>query len=145
MRYFRSLGAAALATATGIALVGTAITSAQAAPSSLYPPSALVLTIGKGEKASTATVVRAVTLTCSPAAGGTHPDAESACAEMTAAGGDFRQVTKSTGDRPCTREWDPVTVTGDGVWQGKRVSWSARYGNTCEMRARTAEATVFAF
>ncbi|MET9952990.1 SSI family serine proteinase inhibitor [Streptomyces sp. NPDC006339] len=147
MRYFRAVGATALATATGLTLLGTAIAggTAEAAPASLYAPSALVLTVGEGESAETATVLRAVTLTCSPTPGGTHPDPEAACAELAAADGDFGRLTVLPADRPCTREWDPVTVTGDGVWQGRRVSWQATYGNPCELRARTAESAALGF
>ncbi|MFF0432902.1 subtilase-type protease inhibitor [Streptomyces sp. NPDC004327] len=154
MRSFRTLGATALATASGLALLGTAVTgtgTAQAAPASapslLYPPSALVLTLGKGSRPATATVVRAVTLSCAPTASGTHPAPAEACRELREAGGDFARLTVLSSSRhvPCTREWDPVTVTGDGVWEGKRVRWSARYGNSCEMRAATGEGTVFAF
>ncbi|CAM5300946.1 subtilase-type protease inhibitor [Streptomyces narbonensis] len=146
MRYFRTLGATAFATATGLALVGAAFTgTASAAPESLYAPSALVMTIGEGEGPSSGTVVRAVTLSCAPTASGTHPDPEAACAELASADGDFASLTDLREDRPCTREWNPVTVTGDGVWEGRRVSWSATYGNPCELRARTAEGAVFAF
>ncbi|MFI9293545.1 subtilase-type protease inhibitor [Streptomyces gardneri] len=146
MRYFRTLGATAFATATGLALVGAAFTgTATAAPESLYAPSALVMTIGAGADPSSDTVVRAVTLTCAPTPSGSHPAPEAACTELAAAEGDFANLTDLRGGRPCTREWNPVTVTGDGVWQGRRVSWSATYGNPCELRARTAEGAVFAF
>ncbi|MEV5968507.1 subtilase-type protease inhibitor [Streptomyces sp. NPDC051921] len=128
--------------------MGTAITgtgTAQAAPTGLYAPSALVLTVGKGQRPATATVVRAVTLACAPGASGSHPDPVAACAELSAVGGDFARLQALPGNRPCTREWNPVSVTGEGVWQGKRVRWSANYGNPCELRARTGESTVFAF
>ncbi|MFG3347062.1 subtilase-type protease inhibitor [Streptomyces sp. NPDC048018] len=149
MRYFRAFGATALATASGLALLGTAITgtgTAQAAPTSLYAPSALVLTIGKGQRPATATIVRAVTLTCGPATAGSHPDPASACAELNSVDGDFARLTAlRDGGRPCTREWNPVTVTSEGVWEGKRVRWSATYGNSCELQARTGESAVFSF
>lgn len=146
MRYFRTLGATALATITGATLVATAITSdAEAAPTTLYPPTALVLTVGKGERAATATIERAVTLTCSPTPGGTHPAPAAACSELASVGGDLARLAALPSEKPCTREWDPVVVTGAGVWQGERVNWSKRYGNMCELRARTSEVTVFAF
>ncbi|MFB6840146.1 subtilase-type protease inhibitor [Streptomyces sp. NPDC056361] len=146
MRYVRTAGATALATATGLTLVATAITgTAQAAPTSLYPPSALVLTLGEGDSPETARVVRAVTLSCAPTAGGTHPSPASACAELAATGGDLGALARLAEGRPCTREWAPVTVTGDGVWQGRRVSWSATYGNTCQLRARTATVAALTF
>ncbi|MET9436187.1 subtilase-type protease inhibitor [Streptomyces sp. NPDC006551] len=148
MRYLRkTLGA--IAVATGLACVGTATSgiayAGAAQPASLYPPSALVLTLGKGEAAATATVQRAVTLDCAPVPGGSHPSPAAACEELTAANGDLGRLTALPGNRPCTREWDPVTVTGHGVWQGKRVSWSATYANTCEMRTRVAESAVLSF
>ncbi|MEU2116331.1 SSI family serine proteinase inhibitor [Streptomyces sp. NPDC016459] len=146
MRYFHTLGATAFATATGLALIGSAFTgTAQAAPASLYAPSALVLTIGEGEDPASASVTRAVTLTCAPTPSGSHPAPEEACAELEAADGDFTSLTDSEDGNPCTREWNPVTITGDGVWQGRRVTWSATYGNPCELRARTADGAVFAF
>ncbi|MEU1226618.1 SSI family serine proteinase inhibitor [Streptomyces sp. NPDC005828] len=148
MRYFRTLGATAFATATGLALVGTAFTgtgTAEAAPASLYAPSALVLTLGEGTHPATGTVVRAVTLTCAPIPSGSHPAPEAACRELDFAGGDFTSLTGLREGHPCTREWNPVTITGDGVWQGRRVTWSATYGNPCELRARTADSAVFAF
>lgn len=154
MRYFRPLGATAFATATGLALLSTAFTgSATAEPASadaamspgLYAPSALVLTVGQGEHPRTATVIRAVTLACSPTPSGTHPAPVEACRELTEANGDFSHLGSESRHRPCTREWEPVTVTGDGVWQGKRVRWTATYGNGCELRAATGEGTVFAF
>ncbi|MFJ8664406.1 subtilase-type protease inhibitor [Streptomyces sp. NPDC093600] len=148
MRYLRkTLGA--IAVATGLACVGTATSgiayAGAAQPASLYSPSALVLTVARGEAAGTATVERAVTLHCAPVPGGSHPSPAAACEELAAANGDLDRLTALPGDRPCTREWDPVTVTGDGVWQGKRVSWSATYSNTCEMRTRVAESAVLSF
>ncbi|MFF3837380.1 SSI family serine proteinase inhibitor [Streptomyces sp. NPDC001930] len=148
MPNFRTLGASAFATATGLALVGTAFTgtgTAEAAPASLYAPSALVLTIGEGAHPATAAVVRAVTLSCAPTPSGSHPAPEAACAELAAADGDFTSLTVLREGRPCTREWNPVTITGGGVWQGRRVTWSATYGNPCELRARTADGAVFMF
>ncbi|MFF8607764.1 subtilase-type protease inhibitor [Streptomyces sp. NPDC015346] len=151
MRYLRSTRAAtAVATATGLAFVGTALTGSAyaepaAQPASLYPPSAIVLTVGQGESAATATVQRAVTLECAPLPGGSHPSPAEACAELAAADGDLARLAALPADRPCTREWDPVTVTGDGVWEGRRISWSATYGNPCEMRSKVAESTVLSF
>ncbi|MFJ3900271.1 subtilase-type protease inhibitor [Streptomyces sp. NPDC090025] len=153
MRHIRTLGATAFATATGLALVGTAFAgsgTAEAAPmdtTGLYAPSVLVLTTGPGERPATASVVRAVTLSCTPTATGTHPNPAAACSELASVGGDLARLTAAapSGGRPCTREWQPVTMTGDGVWQGKRVRWSATYGNACEMHAKTAGGAVFGF
>ncbi|MGR8006975.1 subtilase-type protease inhibitor [Streptomyces hypolithicus] len=148
MRHFRNaLGV--LGTATALALTGVASTgmahAQPAASASLYAPSALVLSVGEGEEAATATVWRAVTLSCAPRPAGTHPSAEAACAELGATGGEFSALVDGTKRRTCTRQWDPVVITAEGVWQGKRVSWSATFGNACEMRSSLTEGATFAF
>ncbi|WP_310717617.1 subtilase-type protease inhibitor [Streptomyces lydicus] len=144
MRY--TTGAVAL----GAALVlGTLATSAQAAapaqPSrsgGLYAPTELVLTMGQGESRATTTVQRAVTLSCTPVATGSHPDPKSACAELRAVAGDFNAVTSAPSQRLCTKEWAPVLVTADGVWQGKRVSYTYTFANSCMM---AGSSSVFQF
>ncbi|WP_328321234.1 subtilase-type protease inhibitor [Streptomyces sp. NBC_00388] len=141
----RTLGAAALAAAacvTGIA--GTA----HAGTASIYAPTALVLTIGRGDEAAS-TVVRAVTLNCAPRPQGTHPDSAAACAELKAVDGDLSLIGTTTATSPvepqCSFLWAPVTVTADGVWQGRRISWRATYGNACQMDAALSESSVFNF
>ncbi|MGW0210604.1 protease inhibitor [Streptomyces sp. NPDC003233] len=111
-------------------LTGAAVAAPDAAPSSLYAPSALVLTTGHGNDAATATPERAVTLTCAPTASGTHPAAAAACAELRGTGGDF-DALKPADDVWCNKLYDPVVVTVQGVWQGKRVSYERTFGNTC--------------
>jgi hypothetical protein len=127
---------------TAAAVCGPLTGAAVAAPSSLYAPSALVLTTGHGSDAATATPERAVTLICAPTASGTHPAAAQACAELRGAGGDLDALTPRT-DVWCTRLYDPVVVTVEGVWQGKRVSYERTFGNAC-MRDSYG-ASVFAF
>ncbi|MCF3130112.1 protease inhibitor [Streptomyces olivochromogenes] len=111
-------------------LTGAAGAAPGTAPSALYAPSALVLTVGHGDSAVTATPERAVTLNCAPTPSGTHPAAVEACAELRGAGGDFDALTTGS-DKPCTREYNPVVVTVDGVWRGKRVSYEHTFGNEC--------------
>ncbi|MEU2430621.1 subtilase-type protease inhibitor [Streptomyces sp. NPDC007861] len=150
MRYLlTTLGAAASTAALLLTTTGSAQAAAPAAqhvgPAALYAPSALVLTLGHGDEAATATVERAVTLSCAPAPAGSHPSPESACQELAAVDGQFGLLSR-TPDGPCTRQWDPVTITATGVWQGKQVGWSATYGNACEMTASLTEGgSVFAF
>ncbi|MFI2372661.1 subtilase-type protease inhibitor [Streptomyces sp. NPDC018833] len=132
MRYIAR--SAVLATmALGIALApGTGSAgAAQTGSQSLYAPSALVLTVTAGEDALNGSVLRAVTLGCAPTASGTHPDPEAACAELRAAEARFEAITTADGGVMCTRQWDPVTVTADGVWDGKRVSFTHTFGNAC--------------
>ncbi|MEW2304532.1 subtilase-type protease inhibitor [Streptomyces sp. NPDC006655] len=127
---------------TAAAVCGPLTGAAVAAPSSLYAPSALVLTTGHGSDAATATPERAVTLTCAPAPSGTHPAAAQACAELRGAGGDFDALAPRS-DVWCTKLYDPVVVTVEGVWQGKRVSYEHTFGNACMRDAYGA--SVFAF
>ncbi|MGW1280964.1 subtilase-type protease inhibitor [Streptomyces tsukubensis] len=133
----RSLFVSAAALMLGVA--GTAMSTAAAQPTAgapaLYAPSALVLTVGQGETRAKTTAERAVTLSCAPRATGTHPAAADACRELRAVGGDFRALPSELPQTLCTREWAPVTVTADGVWEGRRVAWSGTYNNSCEMAA----------
>jgi hypothetical protein len=131
-------------TATAVCgpLAGAALATPHAAASGLYAPSALVLTTGHGQSAAAATPERAVTLNCAPTASGTHPAAVSACAELRSAGGDF-DALKVRADALCTKEFDPVVVTVDGVWQGKRVSYERTFANECVKT--TYGNTVFTF
>jgi hypothetical protein len=123
-------------------LTGAAVAAPGAAPSSLYAPSALVLTTGHGNDAATATPERAVTLSCAPGASGTHPAAAQACAELRGVGGDFTALRPSQGVW-CTKLYDPVVVTVQGVWEGKRVSYERTFGNACERDA--VGGSLFAF
>lgn len=131
------------ATAVCGPLAGAAHAAPEPAPSTLYAPSALVLTVGRGENATTAAPDRAVTLTCAPAASGTHPDAVRACAELRASGGDFDALA-GRGEGMCTREYRPVVVTVDGVWQGRRVSYERTFPNEC-VKNNSQGRAVFTF
>ncbi|KUL33892.1 protease inhibitor protein [Streptomyces sp. NRRL F-4489] len=148
MRYIT--GAVALGTAL---VLGSLATTAQAAAApaqpartgGLYAPTELVLTVGSGESRATATVERAVTLSCMPVPSGSHPMARAACTQLRAVSGDFNAVTAgaAASDRLCTKEWNPVLVTADGVWQGRRVAYTHTFANPCEMT--DGKGTVFEF
>ncbi|MCX5329466.1 MULTISPECIES: protease inhibitor [unclassified Streptomyces] len=127
---------------TATAVCGPLTGTALAAPASLYAPSALVLTVGHGESAALATPARAVTLTCAPTSSGSHPAAALACAELRTVGGDFDALT-GRGDVLCTKQYDPVVVTVDGVWQGRRVSYERTFANECVKS--THGTSLFAF
>lgn len=124
-----------------MAATGAAAKAAAPEPR-LYAPTALVLTVAQGEAAATATPTRAVTLTCNPTAGGTHPAPQKACAELRAADGSF---DKLGGDeaRPCIKIYDPVVVTAQGTWEGRRVNFEQMYANSCIMQAEGS--SVFSF
>jgi hypothetical protein len=131
-------------TATAVCgpLTGAAVAGPDAVAPSLYAPSALVLTTGHGADAATATPERAVTLNCAPTASGTHPAAVQACAELRGVDGDFGSL-KARDDVWCTKLYNPVVVTVEGVWQGRRVSYQHTFGNTCVKDALNS--SVFAF
>lgn len=123
-------------------LTGSALAAPSAGQSGLYAPSALVLTVGKGDVAAAVTPARAVTLTCAPRASGSHPAPALACAELRAAGGDFEALAGAAGG-PCTRQYDPVLITVSGVWQGQRVSYERVFANECVRSA--VGSSLFAF
>ncbi|MDO0924530.1 subtilase-type protease inhibitor [Streptomyces sp. TG1A-8] len=122
-------------------LTGASVAAPDAAPS-LYAPSALVLATGHGDTAATVVPERAVTLSCAPTASGTHPAPARACAELRDVGGDLDALTGRT-DVRCTRLYDPVVVTVEGVWRGERVSYERTFGNSCAKDA--LDSSVFAF
>ncbi|MEV4334480.1 subtilase-type protease inhibitor [Streptomyces sp. NPDC049597] len=132
-------------TALGIAVApGTGSAgAAQTGTQSLYAPSALVLTLTAGDDALNGSVLRAVTLTCMPTAAGTHPAAREACAELRAGGARFESIVAADSGVMCTRQWDPVTVTADGVWNGRRVAFAHTFGNSCLKDG--ADGVVFRF
>ncbi|MFD2684144.1 protease inhibitor [Streptomyces phyllanthi] len=130
------------ATAVCGPLAGSALASPGGAAAGLYAPSALVLTVGHGESAATAAPARAVTLTCAPTPSGTHPAPAGACAELRAAGGDFDALSGGS-EGLCTKQYDPVTVTVDGVWQGRRVAHERTFANECLLNS--SESVLFSF
>ena len=146
MRYtIKVLGAsAALAIGCVTGLGGGVAHADSVEANSLYAPSALVLTVGKGADATTAGVQRAVVLNCKPTSSGSHPAAERACAEVRSVDGQFQQLVAAGAPGPvCTRIWDPVVVTADGVWEGQRVSWQHTFANPCTLNKTGG--SVFAF
>ncbi|OIJ68894.1 protease inhibitor [Streptomyces mangrovisoli] len=119
-------------TATAVCgpLTGAALAAPAAAPASLYAPSSLVMTVGHGESSALATPERAVTLDCATRPSGTHPAAADACAELRGVNGDF-DALKARDDVRCTKLFDPVVITVQGVWQGQRVAYERTFSNAC--------------
>ncbi|WP_250030456.1 SSI family serine proteinase inhibitor [Paractinoplanes maris] len=76
----------------------------------------------------------AVKLTCGPPGGG-HPRAAQACATLEQVGADPGRITQTS--TACVLLYKPVTATLSGTWQGREVSWTHRFGNSCEMRRAT--------
>ncbi|WP_240107271.1 subtilase-type protease inhibitor [Streptomyces sp. MUM 203J] len=134
---WKKLRRAAVCGVAAIAALGTltpaALASAEA-ETRLYAPSALVLTVAKGEIATESTPLRAVTLTCMPAPGGTHPAPEEACGALYDVQGEFSSL-QGDSQRACVKIYDPVVVTAQGVWEGQRVDFERTFGNACVLGA----------
>ncbi|MFD8635833.1 MULTISPECIES: subtilase-type protease inhibitor [unclassified Streptomyces] len=145
----RSLGlgtaAMALTALTALAWPGSAgaAPAAPAGTTSLYAPSALVLGVTAGDDAHRGTVLRAVTLVCAPTPGGTHPDPVAACGELRRSGTRLDALTTPAADTACTREWKPMTVTADGVLDGRRLNYTHVFANACGLRS--TESVLFDF
>lgn len=141
----KALAASAALAAGCLASAGSGVAHADSAGAkSLYSPSALVLTVGKGTDAASAGVQRAVVLNCAPSASGTHPAGAAACDEVRSVDGELQKLVGSDASGPvCTRIWDPVVVTADGVWEGKRVSWEHSFSNSCMLNK--SGRSLFAF
>lgn len=141
----KALGTAAAMAVGCVTVMGTGVAHADSAGAqSLYAPSALVLTVGKGTDAASAAVQRAAVLNCAPKPSGSHPASARACAELASVDGRFQQlVTAEAPGAMCTRIWDPVVVTADGVWKGQRTSWQHTFANSCTLEK--SGRSVFAF
>ncbi|WP_258177561.1 subtilase-type protease inhibitor [Streptomyces solincola] len=122
--------AAALTLATvGATAAGAAAPEQRPPARSPYAPSALVLTLNDGATALSSAPQRAVTLTCAYVPAGTHPRPAGACDALRQADGRLSGL-QDTGTS-CTLDLRPVTVTLQGVWQGRRVDEARSFSNDC--------------
>ncbi|WP_326691277.1 MULTISPECIES: SSI family serine proteinase inhibitor [unclassified Streptomyces] len=131
--FTRPLAGATLA-AAALALPLLAPHSAAAGPRGPQhsrPSHGVFLTVSGSEH----TWVRGVTLDCEPAPHGHHPHAVEACAALDRAGGDLDALSGDHG--PCTKEYDPVTVSAQGTHRGRPVSWQKTFPNACTLHAAT--------
>jgi Subtilisin inhibitor-like len=87
-------------------------------------PRSLILTVEQGGQDDS------VTLRCDPASG-PHPRSLEACKALTAVKGDPSKLPEEP--RTCTREYDPVTATARGVWDGAAVNYQRGFSNRCEL------------
>ena len=99
----------------------------------------LLLTIARGETATPSD--RVVLLQCA-SPGGTHPRAAEACHHLEPVSGDLADL-KVSRRVVCTRRYDPVTVSGSGMWDGHHLWFERTFGNPCELHAYTG--AVFNF
>jgi hypothetical protein len=73
-------------------------------------------------------------LTCGPAFG-THRHATAACAALADADGDPAAILP--GEGVCTMQYEPVTLTVRGSWNGHLVDYRKTHGNACSMHLAT--------
>ncbi|GAA2277177.1 hypothetical protein GCM10009853_034210 [Glycomyces scopariae] len=69
-----------------------------------------------------------------------HARGEEACIQLTATGGDIGGLEAADGI--CTKEYDPVTLKGFGVWEGEFVYFEDEFANHCTGTLATG-GTVF--
>ncbi|RRS01663.1 SSI family serine proteinase inhibitor [Glycomyces terrestris] len=59
-----------------------------------------------------------------------HARGEEACIQLTAVDGEIGALEAADG--MCTKEHDPVTLKGFGIWEGRFVYYEGDFGNHCE-------------
>lgn len=123
------------AVATAVLAVLAFPSPAQARPAAL--PWQLSLAV-QDDRTGTAT---RTALSCHPT-GGDHPRAQAACDALDATGGDLNRLTGTPGTL-CYHLSQPVTASATGRRAGLPVQWQQTFGNSCELRTKTAP--VFAF
>ncbi|GAA1277288.1 hypothetical protein Psi02_75860 [Planotetraspora silvatica] len=97
---------------------------------------ALILTYAAGE---TAKPERYSVLNC-PATFGTLRERDEACVVVNRVNGDLTQL-KPSQNTFCPMMFSPVTVTANGIWDGRYVDFKHTFGNACEMHSATG--TIF--
>ena len=134
MRTRNVLAAAAVATAAGILALGP--TAASATPINQGPDDLVLSVAGVGPQ-SQAGAEKAVTLSCTPTAEGTHPDAAAACDSIISVQGDIALLPAA--GTLCPMIYLPVTATAVGVWNGRHLSYQQTFANQCVMLRATGE------
>jgi hypothetical protein len=124
----RTLCAAALSVAAVAVVVCGGPAEASLAESSL------VITANDGA------MITEVILRCGPA-GGTHADAENACAALAGVDGDFDALPEQP--VACLLIYQPVTVEVGGNWRNRVVRFERQYPNRCVAGAQSAGVFVF--
>ncbi|QFZ73681.1 serine protease [Streptomyces fagopyri] len=77
---------------------------------------------------------RGALLLCDPPQG--HPHAARACAELAAAEGDIGRIPDTPGVL-CPMIYAPVTAAARGAWDGRPVTYTHTFANSCVMGAAT--------
>jgi hypothetical protein len=82
----------------------------------------------------------AVVIKCDPASG-VHPNAKKVCKTLTKVKGDPNRIKPAK--TICTLEYAPITAEATGIWKGKKVKWSKKFSNSCDMRRATGVLFTF--
>ncbi len=117
-----------LAGAAALSLAAVCVT---AVPAAATMPSVLTLTTTTNGYAP-----HVVELTCDPD-GGTHPDSQTACMQLSQVDGDVAHLPASQVHIFCPMIFQPITVTATGLWRGRTVQFRDEYTNGCERDNRT--------
>jgi hypothetical protein len=120
-----------------IAATATAVLLLTANPAVAAAPKRSDLTVSYLADAGYAAAVK---LRCDPA-GGAHPKKVKACQSLARVGGDPARLSPAA--RMCTMEYAPITAQVKGTWQGRKVNWSHKFGNSCDMHRTTGVLTAF--
>jgi hypothetical protein len=86
------------------------------------------------------TSLSAIAIQC-PDRADQHPYGEVTCAIVDAVDGDFYRLPGNP--RSCSKEYDPVTATMNGLWRNRSIGWQKTYSNACMLDAMTGP--VFRF
>ncbi|MDX3763860.1 SSI family serine proteinase inhibitor [Streptomyces sp. AK02-04a] len=136
-----------IAVASAAAIVAAVLPAASAAadqPSThakSHPLTVLVLTKAHAGINPNPAPEEAALLGCNPS-WGWHPQAEEACATLKSVAGDFGKLNVNPSEL-CNKIFQPVTVTAQGWWKGKKVSYEKTFSNPCELQKTTG--AVFGF
>ncbi|GGQ49924.1 SSI family serine proteinase inhibitor [Couchioplanes azureus] len=118
---------------------GTGVLAATAAPAAAAPTAATARTASSTLALmvydQTGAAPRMSLLTCDPV-GGAHPQAAGACAAAASVNGHLG-VLDLNPHGACTREYQPVTASALGSWEGRPVRYSETFSNRCEMLRQT--------
>ena len=121
----------ACAVALSTIVMGAAAAGVTAAPATAAMPSTLTLSATTAGQAP-----HVVELTCDPA-GGTHPDAQTACMQLSQVDGDITTMPGTEAHIFCPMIFQPITVTATGLWRGRAVLFQDKYTNGCERDNKT--------
>ncbi|MEU2718701.1 SSI family serine proteinase inhibitor [Streptomyces sp. NPDC007205] len=139
----------AIAVASAAAVISTLLPAASAAADESStgdvksnPVTAMLLTKAQSGINPTPPPDRWVVLGCHPTWSVGHPGAREACPTLDSVAGDFGELNVNPHGL-CCKIYKPVTVTAQGWWRGKKVSYEKTFTNSCELQKTTG--AVFAF